>query len=553
MRSGLPQLIFLGRSLGLGLLTALLLLCAGCQSLVMNRVMKQYPLQPQPLAELPHPNRYQQDFIYLKQLGEEVFPLEDHYFPPEKRHAMEGEILKQLGEPGCSQETFTSGVRRYLAAFNNQHAQVMHNPQAITYTGFYPFRIHYVSNEVYIADIAREYDSSIIGRRLTTINGHPLAEVEDKLTQFAGTENDWVRRTSLEPTGYSRPDFYRLAGLSSSSSNRLNLEFSDQSTVSIAPKWTNGFHWHNGPPPRHPITDRANHPYDCRFFPEQNFAYLQFNTCFDQAAILDGLRVYCRPWIRPLVRTWLALEFMRRKPGGLLEDIYDPTRPLLKDYLAESIRKMQQLQITNLILDLRYNSGGEGELGKQLIYHLSRRGDLQDTKEFAYNLKVSAYYDPVAARKFVTSYLKQFGKEPPARQLTESPDNQLPFMDEEVNPKSIFYVAPDRPVFGGRVIVLANQNTASAASILTSLLQDNDLAVVVGTTTSNNPTGPSGLNPFKLPRSGMVVSFPIEHFVRARPENGEILHPDFWVENTLEDELTGRDAAYEKALELIQK
>src|SRR6185503_12026247 len=115
-----------------------------------------------------------------------------------------------------------------------------------------------------------------------------------------------------------------------------------------------------------------------------------------------------------------------------------------------------------------------------------------------------------------------------------------------------YYVAPDRPVFSGKTIVLANQNTGSAASILTGLIQDNQLAEIVGTTTANNPTGPTGMTPFKLPRSGIMISLPTGYGERAQPSNGDILQPDYWVENTVADLRTGRDAAFDKALELLQ-
>jgi len=55
-----------------------------------------------------------------------------------------------------------------------------------------------------------------------------------------------------------------------------------------------------------------------------------------------------------------------------------------------------------------------------------------------------------------------------------------------------------------------------------------------------------------VPRSGIVISLPTEYRERAVPANGEILHPDYWVENSVADVQTGRDAAFEKALELFR-
>ena len=51
--------------------------------------MKNYPVKIKSVEGIASPNRYQEDFLYLKTLAEEVVPLEDRYFPQEKRAALE--------------------------------------------------------------------------------------------------------------------------------------------------------------------------------------------------------------------------------------------------------------------------------------------------------------------------------------------------------------------------------------------------------------------------------------------------------------------------------
>ena len=510
--------------------------------------MKAYPVKPPSVDSIVDPNRYQKDFFYLKALGEEVFPLQDRYFPPDKRAAMETEILRKLGTPDCSYETFLFSIRSYLAAFNNEHARIEYSPRDLRLTNLYPFRIHYVSNEVYLMDIAREYDRSLIGQKITSINDQPVSAVEQKLFTFVSAENLWTKRKGLDPFGYSQPEFYRLLGLISSATNSIQLEFAAHPSVSIAPRSNPNFQWHGLSPPAHLITARSPHQYDCRVFPEEHFAYLQFNACFDKAAILDGLSMV-KPWVRPLVRSWLAIQFHRKKPSTVLKGIYDPERPFLRDYLATAIGDINRQGITNLIIDVRRNGGGEMTLVNQLVYFLTLRDDLRSAREFKYNPKVYGYYDPKGFKEYRQWYLKEFGAEPPFKKLL--PTKERPFFADITDRKSVYYVPPDRPVFNGRIIVLANQNTGSAAARLCQLMQDNRLAEIIGTTTKSNPTGPNGMTPLKLPESGILISLPSEYYERSVPANGEILQPDYWIENSVADVQNGRDAAFEKASELL--
>src|SRR5438105_4614337 len=125
----------------------------GCHSFLAEHALKTYPVKIKPVAGLAAPNRYQEDSLYLKTLGEEVVPLEDHYFAPDKRAAMEQKILQELGKPGCSHETFVLSLSRYLSAFNNEHARIEFNSRPVNFTGLYPFKVQYVSNDLYVSDI----------------------------------------------------------------------------------------------------------------------------------------------------------------------------------------------------------------------------------------------------------------------------------------------------------------------------------------------------------------------------------------------------------------
>ena len=159
----------------LGFLTC----AAGCTSVAENLLVIKHPVQPESDVGTTRINHYQKDFLYLKTLSEEIVPLADKYFPPDKRAAMEKDIFARLGDPECTMEVFEYCISRYLAGFNNQHALVDGLTVYINKNPFYPFSypvsFHYTGSNLYVLNIANTYDTDIIGLRVTAINGLPVA------------------------------------------------------------------------------------------------------------------------------------------------------------------------------------------------------------------------------------------------------------------------------------------------------------------------------------------------------------------------------------------
>ena len=66
------------------------------------------------------------------------------------------------------------------------------------------------------------------------------------------------------------------------------------------------------------------------------------------------------------------------------------------------------------------------------------------------------------------------------------------------NIKSPYHIPWDRSVFKGKIIVLANSGTGSAAALITTILKDNNIATIIGTSVGNNPIGATNYQPFRL-------------------------------------------------------
>ena len=104
--------------------------------------------------------------------------------------------------------------------------------------------------------------------------------------------------------------------------------------------------------------------------------------------------------------------------------------------------------------------------------------------------------------------------------------------------------------FHGRVVLLINEHTHSAAEMVGSFAKENHLATLVGTRTAGEVLG--GAN-FKLP-AGYVLRMPIAGWYTWRAEciEGTGVEPDIAVENSPESLATGSDNQLEKAAELVK-
>lgn len=90
------------------------------------------------------------------------------------------------------------------------------------------------------------------------------------------------------------------------------------------------------------------------------------------------------------------------------------------------------------------------------------------------------------------------------------------------------------PALPGRVFVLINQGTASSASINAYTMKHKLQATLVGSTTQSSPNKPGEVKMFKLPESGLNISYSTRKFHLVEEET-DSLYPDIPVDLTITD------------------
>ncbi len=210
-------------------------------------------------------------------------------------------------------------------------------------------------------------------------------------------------------------------------------------------------------------------------------------------------------------------------------------------YISQAFDSIQKLGIENLIIDLRWNMGGDTDKGAYLL-------------SFLYDNPFQLYYKVTAASNHYKN-LKYTDK-----------DWKWNFdirHDHEENEKGE-YVAigmdnvfkPQPEVFKGKVYFLVNGSSHSTASSVSALAQYLKIGKLIGESPSGSYFGYNGGNwiGLTLPNTKIYAAIPIRSFHNAIDSSfyeTTFIQPDYLVKYTIEDKIKDADLELEKAFEII--
>ncbi len=514
-----------------------------CGLFLQQTGMKNYSLKEK--IENKNFNKYQYDFIYLTRLLEKGFPNIESVFPEKKRIDLKKEIIRNLASDNLENIDFLIQMRKYLSNFHNQHTSIYLKSE---YKSFYPFVAHISYNKWYMQNISKQNDSSNIGKRILKLNDINIATIENNLIKYTFAENRINQQYELRSWGlYNNPKLLKEIGIIENLNAKLKITFSDNSSIFLDPISTenqNDFYKINYLTDN--ITRKLNQTHTYKIYANQNFGYLQFNRCHDKIDILEGIESYVKPWLQPIARGYVKRQFKKEKPSKQIAPYYNLEYPVFKDFVWELVDSLNTNNIKNLIIDLRNNPGGNLTLGVQLMYFLTNKTNLIGFSRYAYTSDIFKSYFPSEYKELEVLYPNGV----PKNKLVLT-DETNGLFDKILDEKSNYFIPKNRPVFNGNVYIISNYRTGSAAAMLTTLFQDNGLATIIGTSVGNNAIGATTYTPFKLPKTKSNISIATTYQERPKKNEGNIQIPDYWIEYSINDLITGKDPYLEKIKELI--
>jgi len=532
-------------------IVGLILLCNSCATILQNNAIKNFKDPVTKTDTYKALNSPQQDFYYLKTVCDNYFPRANSYFTRHERTKIETEILRQLGNGNVTDLEFQLYLKKYLSHFDNQHTHITFKD--VQLSGLYPFIAYNQDSSWYVLNTTKDYNRNLLGKKIVAFNNHRIDDYEKELFQFVSAENQTTKRKQIFYWWY-RPTIHEFIADKKADSISLTLE--DKSTVWIkkvrtvkSDQWILKEQDFVG----HPITRYKLRMYDYQIIDSLKLTYFQFHNCYDKIEIKEGMKTYIRPWLRPLANLYVNIQTSKKRPSKRLKQYFDPERPIFHNYVRQMVEESIKKDVPGLIIDLRNNNGGSEMLCLQLLYYLTDRQDLKDFQVYVQNSDFYSHYSKKEYTEQIEYYKSQNGVNPPKDSLFFAGANNSTkaLFDNITNPESPYYIPKERPVFKGKIVIIADFSTQSAGSLFTTLLQDNNIGLVIGTETGNNPTGPTSYTPFKLPNSKINTSIPCRYLVRPDSKKSDKFKPDIWMEKSITDIFKGMDPLFDKAIEIL--
>ena len=216
-----------------------------------------------------------------------------------------------------------------------------------------------------------------------------------------------------------------------------------------------------------------------------------------------------------------------------------------KAWLENAFQKIDSAKTKNLVVDLRGNSGGLGEIGNELISYFTPLPIACDRRVFSRTLKADPKFKPYSDTwaNWIFAGLNE---------------NQYKILDAEFYElEESFQCDPIQPktkTFDGTVYFLGGSSNVSATFTLMKRGKELNNAYFIGTQTGGNAQGINGGEYifFYLPYSGMEVDIPLKFFSGGPEAKDQGIRPDFIARYTQEDIKNGTDPHLTLVDELVE-
>lgn len=202
-------------------------------------------------------------------------------------------------------------------------------------------------------------------------------------------------------------------------------------------------------------------------------------------------------------------------------------------------------EIKNLVVDLRGNEGGSGDIRNEILSYLTSK-----TLQYESTSKICYRYlsIPDSVKKNLTTWDRSFAAPKNAADFTL---NELGLYEKKAT-ETEDLIQPKAKSFKGNIFLLTNAANSSATFSFAWTFQYNKLGTIVGETTGGTKQGLNGGEMFflNLPNSAIEIDLPlIYYYQKNMPDEG--VKPEKEVKISQKDIANGKDAVMDYVLKSL--
>jgi len=479
--------------------------------------LSQIPATGQP-SEKYRPAQMQADLKQFKHVLEYAHPdIYAHITPKEFENFFQ-KLLAQTESPKTILE-FYNIVLQLIAGIHDGHAQVSpsRNLFPLMYSNMLPFHSLVQNNKVFVT---RNVSGKNIddGSEILSINGIPAAKVIDTILMYYS--GDGSCRSCMEYClGSSYISLYYVFPLVFGIDTAYTLEVSDYKSKSVQTILVPAISYGE-------LREREIKKYGNNLHTEGMDELLRqkaFSIDFKNAGLYAYMKIN---------------RFFK-------EDFEEPAN-IYRDFYSDAFNQIESKKAKNLVIDLRGNGGGIGSNAAYLVQYLTEKSFIPTTR--ITSMGNDDYYKSITSESLkLDNYF----------QLKKAGDNKYVV----TNSDSILELREFKPIekshFSGKIYVLIDGGTVSAAAMAASLLKQYTNAVFVGQETGGHAGMSNGIRQLFIrgDSTGMSINIPIFHseFSINKFSGKRGVIPDYIVENSIDDIIKGRDAMLEFVVKKISE
>jgi hypothetical protein len=437
------------------------------------------PNQPAYLKVIP-PEKLKEDLDFLFKTIEEVHPNMYAYTSKEEFAPIRKQVYEDINQP-MKQVEFFKLVSPVVAQLKNGHMNLdfPYGFEVYISSGgkVFPLKFYWDGDKAILSE-NRGKDSLPMGGIVEAINGENVGRLIRKLAKYRADE----RKSSDE--FFAGIYLHRYLWLEYGSTELWKLRIKDMNGKT-SDYVVNGISWEKY------LANNPHKPdFSYEYLGDYNAGLIKFKSCLN----LEKFNIF----------------------------------------LKETFQKMKEQKVSNLIIDIRHNAGGESTLASALLDYIT-------DKPF----RMAERCTTKISQQMYGDNLENIKKE---------------FRDEKIKIGSIVsteesLVQPnDNPLrFKGKCYLLIDRLVFSSGSEFASVVKCFNIATVIGGETWGTTATYGAIREHILPNSGLKFDVPSKYIVQAcgKPDGRGII-PDYEVKQRPEDTAKGVDTVLQFTLNLIK-